>query len=303
MGTYVRKLEVPGKDLKNIFYLRTLADAKKIIAAVQQARQATVVGGGFVGFEMCDMLKLAGLDVSLVIRENHFWQNSLDKESARLIEVAMEKAGIKIIRQQEVTEIIGSDQVEKIKLTNGQILTSDLVVIGIGCNGHTDWLQQTGIKINHGIVTNEYLETNLPNIWAAGDAAEFKDLILEENVQLGNWLNAQLHGVTAGKNMTGAKEPYRKVTSYTTHGFGLQITYLGDGRLLPDRPVVIRGDKKTGSFSQIIIDQEQIIGAIIFNNPKEQGNLTKLIEQDVIIADKLEQLADLNIPLTDLLPK
>ncbi|HLB32485.1 MAG TPA: FAD-dependent oxidoreductase, partial [Patescibacteria group bacterium] len=98
VGGSARVWEAPGADKRGVFYLRTLDDAKAVIDAVKTAKRAVAIGGGFVSFEMCEMLRLAGLSVSLVIREPHYWDPILDGPSGRMVESALEKGGVKIFR-------------------------------------------------------------------------------------------------------------------------------------------------------------------------------------------------------------
>src|SRR3989344_5468163 len=202
-------------DLKipeaGVFYLRTLDDAKAIIAAVPNAKQALSIGGGFVSFEMCDMLRLANLEVSLILREAHYWSPMLDEASGKIIERALEKGGVKIYPNAEVASVLGEKMVDGAVLKDGTRLACQMIIAGIGLLCPTDWLKQAGVAVNRGILANEYLETNMLDVWAAGDAAEFNDVMVGATVQLGNWANAREHGRVCGLNMTGKHEQFRFV--------------------------------------------------------------------------------------------
>jgi len=290
LGSQARTLDIPGSKLKNIYYLRTLDDAKNIIQAVKKSKKAVVIGGGFVGFEMTNMLKLAGLEVSLLIREKYFWQNALEQTAGQLIEKAMEENGIRIIKENEAVAFTGENCLEGIELKNRKKIPCDLAVIGIGVKCPLDWLKTTDIKVNKGIITNEYLETTQPDIWAAGDVAEFDDLILNEQIQLGNWANAQLQGVTAAKNMAGHKEAYANITSYSTHGFGFTITFVGCTR--PDKKLIIinRNNTSLKSFIRLFIKSDRIIGVTLVNSQTDLGILTSLIKNRVNIKKHIKEI-------------
>ncbi|MBI2609964.1 NAD(P)/FAD-dependent oxidoreductase [Candidatus Giovannonibacteria bacterium] len=283
------ELKIP---VSGVHYLRSLADAKEIIDAVKMAKKAVVVGGGFVSFEMCEMLRLAGLEVSLVMREKHFWSNLLDEASGAMIEKALETRGVKIYRESEVGRVLWDETVEEAILKNGESIPCDLIIVGIGLNFKLDWIKNAGIETGRGILANEYLETNLPDIWTAGDIAEFKDLILGERVQLGNWVNAQMQGRRAALNMTGEHVPFKMVSFYTTTAFGINVAFIGDVRPLEGRQIITRGNPENGWYSRIILKDDEIIGATLINRTAELAPISKLIENDINISGHETDLAN-----------
>lgn len=303
LGSQARRLDVPGSKLANIFYLRTLDDAKGIIQSAKKAKRAAVIGGGFVGFEMANMLTMAGLEVSLLIREEYFWQRALNQKASQEIEKQMAAAGVKIIKKAEIGEFIGSEKIKGIKLKNNQEINCDLAVIGIGVICPLPWLEKAGLQTNRGLITNEYLETNLPGIWAAGDVAEFKDLILNETIQLGNWANAQQQGIIAGKNMTGHKEPYANITSYSTHGFGFTITFVGLARSDENTTIIERNNSAEKSFIRLFIKSDRIIGATLINSQPYLGIITNLIKNRIDIKKFKEKISQPDFDLKTLIQK
>ncbi len=292
LGCEARRWEVPGADQPGVLYLRTLDDAKQVIAGVKTAQHAIVIGGGFIGFEMCDMLRLAGVDTTLVIREKYLWEPLLDEPSGRMIEVALKKGGVKILYETTVAEVLGETAVKQVKLNNGKILPADLIMVGIGTYCPLEWVAKAGITCNRGILANEFLETNVPDIWTAGDVAEYNDLILNEHIQLGNWVNAHVHGKVAGLNMMGQHQPYRQVSFYTAQGLGTTIAFTGDVRALPDREIILRGSPELKALTRIMVLNGEVEGATMINRTTDLAPLTKIIEQDIKIAPYRPQLSD-----------
>lgn len=308
--TYEKLLLAPGgktrpwpvlAPVKGVYYLRTLDDARAVIAAVKSAKKAVAIGGGFISFEMCDMMRLAGLEVTLVMRESHFWEPLLDAESGKILERALEGGGVKIIRNAEVASVTGQDAVTGVVLKDGTLLECQMIAVGIGLIFDLDWIKQAGVGANRGIITNEFLETNIPGVWAAGDAAEFKDLILGEQIQLGNWVNAQMHGRTAALNMTGEHSPYRLVSFYTTQGFGVAIAFAGDVRPAPDRVIIPRGSASDGKYGRILIKDGKVIGATLINRTNELGLISKLIEKNVTVTGREHDLGNAGFDLKALI--
>lgn len=301
IGGCPRLWPVPGADKQGVFYLRTLDDAQAVINAVKTAKQAITIGGGFISFEMCEMLRMAGIEVILILRESYYWEPTLDEVSGRMIESALERGGVKIIRNAEVAEIKGEKNVSGVILKNGQEIDCDMIIAGIGVFCPMEWLKSSGLGVNRGILSNEYLETNLPDVWTAGDAAEFSDLVLGEQVQLGNWVNAQVQGRVAGANMAGKHEPFRMVSFYTTQGFGITIAFVGDVRPDKDRLIIPRGSKESNSYGRIIVKDGEVIGATLINRTPELSVISKIIEKDVKISGKEKELVNPNFDLKTLL--
>jgi NAD(P)H-nitrite reductase large subunit len=301
IGGVVREWNVPVPK-NGVHYLRTLDHAKGVIANVKTAKQAISVGGGFISFEMCEMMRMAGLDVTLVLRESHYWEPLLDEASGRIIERALEKGGVHILRNAEVAQVLGTDAVEGVILKDGSKLPCQMIIAGIGLVCPTDWIRDAGVAVGRGIIANEYLETNIPDVWAAGDAAEFHDVILGEQIQLGNWVNAQMHGRTAAMNMMGKHAEYKLVSFYTTQGFGIGIAFVGDVRPAADRTIITRGSAESGAYGRILIKDGEIIGATLINRTNELGLLAKLIEKDVKVTGRESDLGNPAFDLKTLIP-
>lgn len=298
IGSCSRKLDIPGAATDGVFVLRTIADAKALMKKTKKAKRALAIGGGFTNFEMCNLFRKLGIETTLVIRKPHFWDPVLDKPSAEIIEKALEKGGVKIIKNAEVKEIIGGHLVESAVLKDGTKLPCEIIIFGVGTFCPFEWLKQTGIETNRGIVANEHLKTNQPDIWAAGDAAEFYHPIFEDKLQFGGWTDAQLQGKTAALNMLGKKETFKWVPFYTTSSFGISITFAGDIRPLPDRIIIPRG--AGNSNSRIIIKGNRIVGATLINRNQELQPILKLIENKTDISQKQKELADPNSELKTL---
>ena len=300
-GSCVRRWDITGAEKQNIFYLRTLDDAKQIIAKVKSTKRAIVIGGGFVGFEMCDMLRLANIDVTLILREPHFWDPLLDEHSGKLIEVALEKGDVKILHNSLVKEVIGGDTVQGVALQNDIVLPTDMIVVGIGTYCPIEWTAGSGIKTNRGIVTDEYLAASAPDVWAAGDGAEFKDVILSEQIQLGNWANAQMQGKVAARNMCGAHEQFRIVSFYVTSGFGITIAFAGDIRPAPEKKIVTRASADGRFYGRILLKNGKLVGATLINGTRDLSSIVKLIERGTDLSEKCAELADPSFSLATLL--
>lgn len=303
-GVRTRTWTVPGSDKKGIYSLRTLEDGKAIMEGIKTAKRAVTIGGGFIGFEMADLMKLAGLETTMILREDYFWQPTLDEASGLMIEKALEKAGVKILKNSEVVEVIGDDSVKGVILKDGTKIECEMIITGIGVvPPPLDFLQEAGIQTKNAILANEYLETSAKDVWTAGDIAEYKDLLLEENIQLGNWVNAHEQGRVAGLGMAGKRTPFKFISFYTTQGVGVNIAFVGDSRLLPDRQVIQRGTPEINSYARLLVVGKELIGATMINRTGDMSTLSKLIENNIDISSHISELGDPNFDLKSLLVK
>lgn len=294
LGVAACPWKVPGADKDGIWNLRTLDDAKHVIASVKTAKHALVIGGGFIGFEMCNILASTRIKTTLAIREKYFWEPLLDEASGRMIETALKRWGVAIRYGTLVEEVLGNETVEAVRFNTGETLETDLIICGIGTQCAVDWVSRAGIASHRGILTNEYLETSVPGVWAAGDAAEYKDLILDEHIQFGNRDNAEVQGKVAALNMLGQRQPYHHVSHYTARGPGISIAFIGDVRVLEGREVIARGSPAENAYTRIVVlvAKGEVEGATMVNREEDLEPLTKIIEDDVKITPFKKQLGD-----------
>ncbi|MFH1354418.1 MAG: FAD-dependent oxidoreductase [bacterium] len=302
-GLNARHLSVPGADKQGVFYLRTLDHGKSIIEAVSSVKKAVAIGGGFISFEMANLLQLSGAEVSIIIRESLFWDPILDATASKIVETAITKANVKIVRNAEIKQVGGNSHVTSVTLSDNTTLPCDMVICGIGANCDTGWLKKSGLKTDRAILADQYLKTNLPDVWSAGDATAFDDPILQEIVHLGNWVNAQEQGRIAGLNMVGQKQSFTFVSYYTTHGFDISVTFIGNVRPKNEFQTIVRSGPGEGVHTQLLVINDELVGAVLINQTQILRPITQLIEKNVNMADKHEQLSDPNFDLNTLIPQ
>jgi NAD(P)H-nitrite reductase large subunit len=300
-GNTPRAWNVPGGNKDGTFSLRRLEDYKKIKAFIPSVKNVIAIGGGFISFEMCEIMRQLGKEVTLVLRENYFWEPILDKESGEIVEKALEGKGVKVIKNAEVKEVLGDDKVSGIAINNGVQLSGDMIIVSIGNYCSLDFLKNTGIEISKGVVTDEYLKTNVSDVWAAGDVADFADIILEEQIELGNWANAQIQGKIAALNMTGKSQPFKFVSSCNAHGFETMITFIGDVRPDKGKKVIVRKSADSKNIIQLFVKFGELIGATFVNGAEDLPTICKLIENDTKLAGLENQLSDPAFDLNSLI--
>jgi apoptosis-inducing factor 3 len=216
------RLTIPGENLPHVFYLRTLADSRGIIEKAKSAERAVVIGASFIGLEVAWSLRERKLEVAVVGKESLPLEKILGCELGNLIRETHEANGVKFHLGRTPTAIRN----QTVQLDDGAKLDCDFVVIGIGVRPKTALAKRAGIATDNGILVNEFLETNVPGIFAAGDIARWPDP-RAGRIRVEHWVVAQRQGQTAARNILGAREPFVVPPFFWSNHFDLQIRYVG----------------------------------------------------------------------------
>jgi NADPH-dependent 2,4-dienoyl-CoA reductase/sulfur reductase-like enzyme len=270
-GAQPRRLDCPGNDLPGIFYLRSLSDAESIRSKASGAKRAVVVGGGFIGMEVASVLAQKNVETSLVIREERVWSRVFSPEISAFFDDYYSARGVRIIKQASVTALHGKGALHSAKLSNGQEIACDLVVAGIGVTPATTLLEHSGVQIDNGIVVNEFLETNVTGVYAAGDVANYPDPIFGKRRRVEHWDNAVSQGQHWAQVVTGDRQPFIHVPYFFSDVFDLSYELWGDSA--GAGKVVIRGDAHTSSFSAWWLKDSRVVAAFVMNRPDEERQL------------------------------
>src|SRR3989344_2492706 len=168
IGGDVNRLNIAGSDLANILYLRTIKDADSVIEAAKKSKKGLVLGGGFVSLDFATGFRVNGVEkVVILTRDPYFWSGHLDPESGRLMKNLLLKNGVEIMTGEEADSFFGQDNVEGAVTKSGKNLEAGVAGVGIGIKSDLEWLKKAGIKTHRAILTNEYLETNMADVYAA----------------------------------------------------------------------------------------------------------------------------------------
>jgi apoptosis-inducing factor 3 len=217
------RLGIPGSDLSQIHYLRTLADSRALIAAAATARRVVIIGASFIGLEVAASLRARGLEVSVVAPEARPMEALLGPEVGDLVRQVHEEHGVSF-RLGATPALFERDRVT---LQSGEQLDTDFVVVGIGVRPETVLAERAGIAIDRGVTVDAYLETSIPGMWAAGDIARWPDRLTGERIRIEHWVVAERQGQTAARNMLGAHERFDAVPFFWSQQHDLQLSYVG----------------------------------------------------------------------------
>jgi NADPH-dependent 2,4-dienoyl-CoA reductase/sulfur reductase-like enzyme/nitrite reductase/ring-hydroxylating ferredoxin subunit len=267
------RLAIPGNDLPNVCYLRTLADSRRIIEKAKDAKRAVIIGASFIGLEVAWSLRERKLEVAVVGKGSLPLEKVLGRELGNLIRETHESHGVKF----HLGRTPASIDERQVQLDDGTILDADLVVVGIGVRPDTALAEQAGIATDNGVLVNEFLETNVPGIFAAGDIARWPDP-RAGRIRVEHWVVAQRHGQTAARNILGAHEPFKLPPFFWSNHYDLHIHYVGHGS--GDDRASVSGNLEANDASVIFGDGDKLTAVASIGRDLENLKAEVALERD-----------------------
>jgi NAD(P)H-nitrite reductase large subunit len=320
VGAQALPLEVPGADLEGVLKLDHMSDAKLILKHARRGKTAVVLGGGITALELAEGLLARGMKVHYLLRGDRYWSNVLDEHESKIIEHRLQEEGVTLHYHAEVIEVVGErGKVQGVRLLNGQLLKCDLVAYAIGIRPRVSLAKQAGLAIDRGILVNEYLQTNDPDIFAAGDVAQAYDPLTGRSILDSLWAPARQQGFSAGLNMAGKRTAYLKVPPFNvTRLAGLTTTIIGTVGRGRDEDLVgiARGDSETWrqlpecivaqtgfevNRLRLLVGEKTLLGAIVIGDQKLSLPLEKIISERFDISPIREKLLTPGVRIGDVI--
>jgi NADPH-dependent 2,4-dienoyl-CoA reductase/sulfur reductase-like enzyme/nitrite reductase/ring-hydroxylating ferredoxin subunit len=232
------RLNVPGSEQPNVYTLRSMADCRAIIQTAMRARRAVIVGASFIGLEVAASLRARNIEVHVVALEKRLMERILGSDMGDFLRTLHEEHGVIFHLENTVNAIAGN----KAELKNGGTLDADFVVAGIGVKPRLTLAEQAGLAMDRGVLVNEYLQTSIPNIYAAGDIARWTDPHSGQSIRVEHWVVAERQGQVAAQNMLNRRQKFDAVPFFWSQHYDVQINYIGHAERWDD--IAVEGDVK-----------------------------------------------------------
>src|SRR6266498_1808890 len=261
-GATARRLEVPGAELEGVYALRTLRDSEAIRRAARSAEQAVVVGGGFIGMEVAASLRQLGLAVTLI----HLGHGLFDQ-----------------FRSSELSD----ERLSYVETKSGLCVEAELAVVGVGVVPNVDFLADSGLALDDGVVVNPRFETQAPGVFAAGDVATFFDPLYGRQRRIEHWSNANYQGTEVGKVLAGNGAGYDTVSSFFSEVFGTTVKVSGDVSRFDE--LTVEGSLTAGTLLGRYGDGGRLVGALTVGASDELEVVLKDLIAEQAPVDALER--------------
>ncbi|HSQ77263.1 MAG TPA: FAD-dependent oxidoreductase [Nitrospirota bacterium] len=298
-GGAALKPSIPGLEGNNVYPLRNMAQALGIRDAAVTAKSVVVIGGGLVGIKAALALREQGMspgraprEVTVIEMLPEIMNGRLDRRGAAIVRTAVEQKDIAVVTGQAVSGIIRTQSaLSGVKLRSGRMIKADLVVVAAGVKPNIAFLKGAGIKTSTGVLVNEYLQTNVADVFAAGDVVEGRELLSGKKTISGLWSNALEMGRIAGMNMAGKKVKYPGFLSVMNATDIAGIPFISVGMIEPEggRYETISHEDENG-YWKLVLDGEYLVGAVSVGDLRNAGIYTNLIKNRIPISRAKEKI-------------
>lgn len=263
---------ISGVDKKGVFTLRSIQDAREICAWAKSAREIVLIGGGLLGLESGNALRKLGKDITIVEFFPRLLPRQLDADGAKRLQELMEGMGFTFRLGARTREIAGQAKVSEVRLEGGERLPADMVVISAGVRPNLELAESLALEQDKGIKVDDHMRTNRPNVFAAGDVAEFN------GIPYGIWPAAMEQGKVAGTNMAGGDETYSGTTMSTTLKV-VGIDLASAGNIDAENQYESRVVTDDRVYKKIVLDDNRVIGCIMLGDTKAFSRVTKMMTE------------------------
>ena len=295
-GSRPRRLDAPGADLGNIFYLRTLADSDVIRSALVAGRRLAVVGGGYIGLEIASTAKGLGLEVCVIEAADRILGRVTAPEMSAYYTSAHRARGVDIRLSASIAAFEGDGAVEAVDCGD-ETIPADVVVVGIGIVPDQELAASAGIRCDDGVVVDERCATSADHVYAVGDCTRHPNPVLGRTLRLESVHNALEQARTAAANIAGTPTKYEQVPWFWSDQFDLKLQMVGMSQGYDT--IVQRGSMDADDFAMFYLKDGVLIAVDAVNRPREFMACRKLVPERPRIDPA--KLADESIPMKEMI--
>ncbi|MDP9860976.1 MULTISPECIES: NAD(P)/FAD-dependent oxidoreductase [Streptosporangium] len=298
-GASPRRLDVPGADLDGVHYLRSLDDSERLRGAVRGGGRVVVVGAGWIGLETAAAARGYGCEVTVVEPRPVPLQAALGPEMGAFFAEVHRRQGVDVRLGRGVTGFRGDGRVQAVLTDDGGEIPADVVIVGVGVRPEVELAERAGLAVDNGIVVDESLRTDDPDIYAAGDAANAFNPLYGARIRVEHWSNALNGGLAAGRAMLGQKVVYDRPPYFFTDQYDVGMEFSGWFAPGGYDSVVVRGDLEARDFHAFWLAGGRVVAGMHVNRWEEGiAPVQELIRGGAPVAP--DRLADPSVPFADL---
>lgn len=297
--------QITGDQGPGIFNFQTIDDADRIVEASRRTREWVVIGGGLIGLKAAESLYDRGMKVTIIELADRILSMAFDDMASRIISRRLDEIGINIVTENTVDEILrdSRNRIKGVRLRDGKIIPCGAVVMAIGVAPDKKLAEGTSIKTGRGVLVDEYMETSVSGIFAAGDVAEAKDWHFASWRVVPIWPNAYRQGQVAGKNMAGQRVPFSgSIPMNSVSFYGIPTVSMGV-TIPPDEKgydVMMEKAEGKGLYRKLVLKDRCLVGAVFVGKIERAGLLTGLIRDKVPVEGFKDRLLKEDLSLLDL---
>jgi 3-phenylpropionate/trans-cinnamate dioxygenase ferredoxin reductase subunit len=295
-GVTNRRLSIPGATLDGIYSLRTIQDAERMRADVIAGRHAVVVGMGFIGSEVAASLRAKGLEVVAIDPLKTPLVRVLGEAVGDTLAQLHRAHGVRMIFEDTVAAFEGQERITAVVTRAGHRIPCDFAVVGIGVEPAVSILADSGIHLDNGVVVNEFCETNVAGVYAAGDVANHFHPVFGRQIRVEHWQNALKQGAAAARNMLGKRIAYDDVHWFWSDQYDANLQYAGFHTKWEQ--LIVRGGLDSGSYLACYVNDGRIDAVVGLNRAKDVRRAMPLIKERRVV--DLGRLADDSVDLRSL---
>lgn len=300
-GSQPNKFGWPGQDLKGVSGMVSLQDLKRIEEHTQNIQRGVIVGGGLIGIELAEMLNSRNIPVSFLVREGEFWDNVLPHQEASMISRHIRKHHIDLRLRTELKEILPDHQgrVRAVITGDGEEIPCQFVGLTAGVHPNVKLVKESPVETNRGILVNEFLETNIPDIYAIGDCAEHKNPLPGRAPVEQVWYTGRMMGETVAQTICGNKTAYQPGPWFNSAKF-FDIEYQTYGRVWSkpkEHEDEFYWEHESGEMAMhFVFDKHNkiFLGINTFGIRLRHGHFDKWLKTQVTIDYVMEHLKEAN---------
>ncbi|WP_225335017.1 NAD(P)/FAD-dependent oxidoreductase [Halomicrobium urmianum] len=304
------QLPVDNADADGVHHFWTFQDARNIKEHAEQTDQGIIVGAGLLGLDLAAICGAQEIDAHYLMRGNRWWRYALSLDGAEILHDAMREKGVEPVFESGVDrfEVDDEGHVEAAVDPDGNRYEGDWAGVAIGLDFNTEFLEDTPVETDDGIVVDEYMRTGVEDVYAAGDITQFYDVILGERAQNGAWGSAKEQGSVAGTNMVAdsdaevdgsveEEEEFRWVSTYSVTHFDFPFLSFGHPTLGDEDAERKYGERE---WRRLAFKDGKLIGGVLIGDLSQQSKFKKLIREERPVADQKEMLLEQDVDMDEL---